>query len=42
MSNNNTDRETTVVVEQSTVTTAPIHEITQVPATVQSTPLGKI
>jgi len=42
MSNNSTDHGTTVVVEQSTTTIAPIHEVTEVPTTLQSTPLGKI
>jgi hypothetical protein len=43
MSNNSTDHGTTVVVEQSTTTTiAPIHEVTEAPTTLQSTPLGKI
>ena len=42
MSNNTTDHGTTVVVEQSTTNIAPIHEVTEVPTTVQSTRLGKI
>jgi hypothetical protein len=41
MSNNSREHET-VVVEQTTGTAAPIHEITEVPATTQSTPLGKL
>jgi hypothetical protein len=42
MSNNTTDHGTTVVVEQLTTTIAPIHEVTEIQTTVQSTPLGKI
>lgn len=40
--NNNTTSETVGVVEQSTVTTAPIHEVTELPTTIQSTPMGKL
>ncbi len=39
MSDNNTGQGTTVVVEHIT---APIHEVTEAPATIQSRPLGKI
>jgi hypothetical protein len=42
MSNNSTDHGTTVGVERSTATTARIHEVTDAPATIQATPLGKI
>jgi hypothetical protein len=39
MSDNNTGQGTAVVVEHIT---APIHEVTEAPATIQSRPLGKI
>lgn len=41
MASNNTP-ETAAVIEQSTNTTAPIHEVTDVPRTVQSTPVGML
>jgi len=40
MSNNSTGH-ATVIVEQSTATAAPIHEVTEIPATTQSTPLDE-
>lgn len=40
MSNNSAHQES-VVVEQSTATTVPIHEVTDVPASMQATPLGR-